>query len=116
MYMHTSGNFILDEYSSSHEHGGSGNFCEKITLKKQQKFGVWIWLLALKAHLSYASESHSKRLTWIKVPGKTTLFVDILGSCWHTLKKQRKQNKKPRCNVSFELTTMYSSASATLQA
>lgn len=87
---------MLEEYGSSHEHGGSGNFCEKITLKKQQRFGIWLWLLALKAHLSYASESHSKYLTWIRVPGNTTLFVDILGSCWQTLEKQQRRQKKEK--------------------
>ena len=85
---------MLEEYGSSHEHDGSENFCKKITLKQHQKFGLWLWLLALKAHLSYASESHSKCLTQIRVPGIATLFVDILGSCWQTLKKQRRQKKE----------------------
>lgn len=32
---------MLEEYGgSSHDHDGSENFCEKITLKKQQKWGM----------------------------------------------------------------------------
>jgi len=85
---------MLEEYSSSHEYSGSGNFCEKIILKKQEMFGVRIWLLTLKSHLSYASKSHSKCLTWIRVSGNNTLFVDILGSLWQILKKQRRQKKE----------------------
>lgn len=79
---------MLEEYGSSHDHSGSENFCEKITLKKQQKFGVWLWLLAFNPLLSYASESHSKGLTCIRVPGNSALFVDILGSCCQTIKKK----------------------------
>lgn len=84
---------MLEEYGSSYEHGGTGNFCVKLTLKRQQKFWVWLWLLLVKEHLSYAFERHSKCLTWIREPGNTAFFVDILGICRQTLKKQQRRQK-----------------------
>lgn len=87
---------MLEEYGSSHEYGRSENFYEKITLKKQQKFGVWLWLLALNAHLSYACESHSRGLTCTRVPENTTLFVDILGSCCQTIKKKQRRHRREK--------------------